>query len=146
MVSIGANVSLGYARAPRYGNGEILLQARKPTAKIEIGPDTVTSNNVVMVANDSIRIGRNCLIGDLVSIIDSDFHAIEAQERKRSAGQVAAVSIGDNVWLGARVMVMKGVSIGNNSVIAAGSVVTTTIPGDVVAGGVPAKIIRKIPG
>ena len=56
----------------------------------------------------------------------------------------APIVIEDNVWIGANVVVMPGVTIGKHSVIAAGSVVTKDIPADVVAGGVPAKIIRKL--
>ncbi len=143
-VSIGGSVTLGYSKAPRYGNGEILLQARRKTARIEIGSHTATSNNVTLIANDLIEIGENCLIGDLVSIVDSDFHAIDLNMRKKSNGETKPVFIGDNVWLGSRVMVFKGVSIGENSVIAAGSIVSKSIPGNVVAGGIPAKVIRSI--
>ncbi len=57
---------------------------------------------------------------------------------------IKPVRIGNNVWIGSRVMVLKGASIGDNSVIAAMSVVTSAIPANCVAAGVPAKVIRKI--
>ncbi len=142
IVTIHEDVMLGYAKAPRYGNGEILLQARKKTAAIDIGAGTAISNNVALVANASIDIGERSLIGDFVLIIDSDFHDID--KRRSSCGVVGPITIGDNVWLGSRVIVMKGVSIGRNSVIAAGSIVTKSIPENVLAGGIPAKIIRNI--
>jgi maltose O-acetyltransferase len=59
-------------------------------------------------------------------------------------GTIKPVSIGNNVWIGSRVMILKGASIGDNSVIAAMSVVTSAIPANCVAAGVPAKVIRKI--
>jgi len=144
IVTIHENVKLGYSKAPRYGNGEILLQARKKSAILDIGTGTATSNNVMLIANEAIKIGKNCLIGELVSVYDSDFHDIDIDKRRQSRGEVAAVLIGDNVWLGSRVMVMKGVTIGNNSVIAAGSIVTKPIPENVLAAGIPATTIRKI--
>jgi len=143
-VTVKSNVTIGYSKAPRYGNGEILLQARQSKSRIEINSNTVMSNNVTMIANDLIQIGESVLIGDCVSIFDSDFHAINPCERGLSHGRDAPVSIGNKVWLGSRVLVLKGVSIGENSVIAAGSVVTNNIPRDVVAGGVPARVIRKL--
>lgn len=147
IVRIGEHVSLGYRPAPRLGSGEILLQARaggRGMSCVEIGARTAISNNVSIIAMQSVRIGEGCQIGDGVTIFDSDFHEIDPATRSRSAGLIAPVAIGDNVWLGSRVMVLKGVTIGNNTVVAAGSVVTRALPANVVAAGVPAKIIRTI--
>lgn len=143
-VAIGARLALGFSLAPRVGSGEILLQARTSNALIEIGADTTLSNGVSIIALDSVSIGRDCRIGDSVAIYDSDFHELSPATRNRSAGEVRPVTIGDNVWLGSRVMVLKGVTIGNNSVVAAGAVVAQCIPANVLAGGVPAKVIRGL--
>ncbi len=143
-ISIGAGVSLGYRKAPMLGNGRILLQARTSGASISIGSATITSNNVSIISCDNISIGAGCQIGDQVTIIDSDFHEINPENRKSSGGKVAPVVIGDNVWLGSRVMVLKGVTIGHHCVVAAGSVVTKSIPARCLAAGSPAKVIRKI--
>ena len=96
------------------------------------------------MANDCIAIGNKCQIGDLVAIYDSDFHEISPATRNRSTGPSAPVRIGNNVWLGSRVMVLKGVAIGDNSVIAAMSVVTKSVPPNSLAAGIPAKVIRSI--
>lgn len=141
---IGDGNSFGYRPAPRLGTGEILLQARQPNATITIGEANAFSNNVSLVANEQITIGDKCLIGELVSIYDCDFHEINPATRNRSAGLTKPVSIGNNVWLGSRVMVLKGVTIGDNSVIAAASVVTKSIPANCIAAGSPAKVIRLI--
>lgn len=143
-VRIGERVNLGYVPAPRLGSGEILLQARGKDSYISIGRHTVTSNNIAVVAMISIEIGENCQIGDLVTIYDSDFHAVNPASRKKSTGEVAPVTIGNNVWLGSRVMVLKGVTIGDNTVVAAGSIVTKSLPPNVVAAGIPAKVVREI--
>ena len=130
--------------APRYGRGEILLQPRAEDATISIGSGTIFSNNVSIVAMRSIRIGSDCLIGDLVQIIDCDFHELDPLRRRTSVGRIKPVEIGNNVWLGSRVMVLCGVTIGDNTVIGAGSVVTRSIPANSVAVGVPAKVIRTL--
>jgi len=144
-VTIGAQVKLGYRPAPRLGRGEILLQARRPEANIDIGSRTAASNNVSIVAMRSVSIGTDCLLGDLVAIYDCDFHAVDARNRRKSPGKIEPVRIGNNVWLGSRVIVLKGVTIGSDTVVAAGSVVTQTLPSGVVAGGVPAKVLKPVP-
>jgi maltose O-acetyltransferase len=142
-INIGDNVSLGYVMAPCVGSGEIMLQARDKGSVISIGDNTFFSNNVSIVARKHIQIGLSCLIGDNVSIVDADFHEVNP-ERRRESGHVAPVYIGDNVWLGSRVMVLKGVSIGDHSVIAAGAIVTSDIPPRSLAAGIPARVIKSI--
>ena len=102
------------------------------------------SNNVSLVANEQITVGNKCQIGELVSIFDCDFHQIPPATRNSSPGLTKPVILGDNVWLGSRVLVLKGVTIGDNSIVAAASVVTKSIPADCIAAGNPAKIIRPI--
>jgi maltose O-acetyltransferase len=141
---IGGHNSFGYRPAPRLGTGEILLQTRQTNATITIGEASAFSNNVSLVANEKITIGNSCLIGELVSIYDCDFHEINPATRNHSAGLTKPVVIGNNVWLGSRVIVLKGVTIGENSVIAAASVVTESVPANCIAAGSPAKVIRPI--
>ena len=76
--------------------------------------------------------------------MDADFHEINPDTRNRSVGLVKPVSVGDNVWIGSRVMILKGASIGDNSIIGAMSLVTSSIPANCVAAGVPAKVIRQL--
>lgn len=140
-VVIGDDVQLGFRLAPRIGNGAIMLQARGAEAAIVVGAGTVVSNNVSVVCTKGVKIGANGRIGDQVIIYDCDFHEVTPGQRNVSSGKSAAVIIRDNVWLGSRVIVLKGVDIGDNSVVAAGAVVTRSLPANVVAGGVPARII-----
>lgn len=141
---IGNGNLFGYRTAARLGTGEILLQARQLGATITIGEANWFSNNVSIVANQQISIGDRCAIGDLASIYDCDFHEINPATRYHSTGLTKPVIIGNNVWLGSRVIVLKGVTIGDNSVIAAGSVVTKPIPANCIAAGNPARVIRLI--
>jgi maltose O-acetyltransferase len=143
-IRVGDRTSFGFPLAYRVGTGEIMLQARTPEAEIVIGQNTVFNNNTVLCAVQSIRIGNRCLIGDFVAIMDADFHEINPDTRNRSVGLVKPVSVGDNVWIGSRVMILKGASIGDNSIIGAMSLVTSSIPANCVAAGVPAKVIRQL--
>jgi maltose O-acetyltransferase len=141
---VGDQTIFGFPLSFRLGNGEIMLQPRTVDAEILIGQDTIFNNNTAVCAVKSIRVGNNCRIGDCVSIMDADFHEINPATRDSSAGVVKPVNIGDNVWIGSRVMILKGASIGDNSVIAAMSVVTSAIPANCVAAGIPARVIRQI--
>lgn len=141
---IGNNNSFGWRLAPRMGNGEIVLQPRSEDAEIVVGNGNAFSNNISIVAMGKITIGDGCLIGDQVAILDCDFHEMDPRKRRSGVGPVRPVTIGDNVWLGSRVMVLKGVSIGDNSVVAAMSVVTKSVPANTLVAGNPAKIIRPI--
>lgn len=143
-VEIGGRTRFGYALAPKFGCGDILLQARTEPSRIEIRAHTILSNNVSVIACERVTIGEHCLIGDAVTITDSDFHELDPERRHDGAGATAAVTIGNNVWLGSRVVVLKGVTIGDGSVIAAGAVVAKDIPARVLAAGVPAKVIRTL--
>lgn len=128
----------------RASDGEILLQPRGFDAELVIGNGNAFNNNVSLICMGKISTGDHCLIGDQVMIYDCDWHEIDPQHRSRSVGPVRPVIIGNNAWFGSRVMVLKGVTIGDNSVIAAASVVTKPIPANCIAAGNPAKVIRSI--
>jgi maltose O-acetyltransferase len=143
-VSIGDGNSFGYHLAPRLGDGRLLLQPRAEGAVISIGSRNAFSNNVAIVAMSSIAIGHDCLCGDQVTITDCDFHPVEPHLRHVGHGQVAPVSIGNNVWIGSRSMILKGVSLGDNVVVGAMSVVTRSFPANVLIAGAPAKVVRSL--
>lgn len=87
--------------------------------------------------------GSNVLCGSNVTITDSDWHGIRSSERN-IMGKVAGVVIGNNVWLGLNVIVLKGVTIGDNTIVGAGSVVTHSIPANVIADGQPARVVKAL--
>jgi maltose O-acetyltransferase len=130
--------------APMLGSGALLIQPRNPDALIEIGKNNCFSNNITLCANEKISIGHGCQIGDQVAIYDCDFHEIDPTTRHLSFGPTCPVVIGNNVWLGSRVIILKGVTIGDNTIIGAMSTVTKSIPSNCVAAGIPAHIIRNI--
>lgn len=141
---IGDDVLIGYPFAPHFFGFHCLICAEFSTAVITIGSGTSLSNDVSIRALNRIVIGRNCLIGDRVTIYDSDFHEVSPDFRRRSPGVTEPVLIADNVWIGSQVTILRGVEVGQNSVIAAGSIVTRSVPVNSIVAGNPAKIIRKI--
>ena len=139
-----SKVNLGYFPSPFFYNGNIHLEARLKNSKIEFGSNVFVNNNFVAVCLNSIKIGDNVLIGTNVEIFDSDFHNTEPIERFGGKAEVKEVIIHNNVWIGSNVKILKGVTIGENSVISNGSIVTKSIPRNVIAAGVPAKVIKEL--
>lgn len=107
-------------------------------ARLEIGYAHINSRSTIMCFNH-IKIGNDVFIGENVTIRDSDTHHIVNAPREVTE----PIIIGDHVWIGINATILKGATIGSGSVIAAGSVVTKTIPEHVLAGGIPAKVIRE---
>jgi len=113
-------------------------------ATLKIGNHVGISGATIFCSN-SITIGDHVLVGANASIYDTDFHPLGPNARRNDAkATTAPVTIEDDVWLGASSIVLKGVTIGQGSVIGAGSVVTHDIPPFTLAGGVPAKPIKQI--
>lgn len=113
--------------------------------QIVIGDRTFVNFNLTALDVAPITIGSDCQIGPNVQLL-TPTHPIAPQPRKDKLEAAEAIVIEDNVWLGGGVIVCPGVTIGENSVIGAGSVVTKDIPANVVAVGNPARVIRSIAG
>lgn len=143
-VLLGNSITVGYRLASIMGDGTVRLQARGERARISVGDGVQFSNNVQVFAELSVAIGARCLIGDSVQIMDSDFHDLSAEGRHAKQPLTAAVTLEENVFVGSRVIILKGVTIGRDSVIGAGSVVVRSIPPGVIAAGNPAKVIRHL--
>ncbi len=110
---------------------------------LEIGEGAFINYGCSIAADLLVRIGPRCNIGTHVIIMDNDFHRLEPDRRHEKPAS-RPIILEENVWLGGRVIVLNGVTIGKDSVIGAGSVVTRDIPPGVVAAGVPAKVIRQL--
>lgn len=111
---------------------------------LEIGARSYLGVSCVICARQAIRIGTDCLIAEHVTIRDHDHRFGPSVITARAGFSTAPVTIGNNVWIGAKATVTKGVSIGDNSVIGANSVVTQDIPANSVAVGAPAWVVRTI--
>lgn len=116
--------------------------SKSRSGKIILGDYCLLAPGVRISSAESISIGDNAMLAANVTISDSDWHGI--YNRIRPFRCTKPVVIENNVWLGERVIVCKGVTIGENSVIGAGAVVTRDIPANVIAAGNPAKIIKTL--
>ena len=121
------------------------FQTFMDTAKILVGDGVGLGNASIVARSKTVKIGDNTMIAPNAIIMDSDFHALwppsgrltnPAFENDRD------VTIGKDVWIGTQVVILKGVTIGDNSIIGARSVVTKDIPANVIAAGSPAKVLR----
>lgn len=125
------------SRIEVYSNGELIIG------------DYSGTNNITLLCSKKIHIGNHVNIGNGSYIYDSNFHSLDWQKRKNRIEDIkdaksAPIYIGNYVFIGARCIIGKGITIGDKSIIAAGSVVTKNIPAGEIWGGNPARFIKKI--
>ena len=111
---------------------------------ITLGMKVFFNFNCVVLDVAPVTIGSNVLFGPSVQVYTAT-HPISAAERRKWLESAKPITIGSDVWLGGGAIVCPGVTIGERSVIGAGSVVTRNVPSDVVAAGNPARVIRELP-
>lgn len=143
-ISIGNNMQSGVVSSQHYYTHYNFFEARTPESTITIGDNVAVSNNVSIVATNQINIGDNVIIGHSCTIIDADGHKERPQERHNPDNNGLPVVIKNNVLLYANVTVTKGVTIGENTIIGTGSIVTKDIPANVIAAGNPCRVIRNL--
>lgn len=145
-IQISRSVHFGVERSPDFFTHYIYLDVRKATSEIVIGNNTYINNGACIISDGcKIKIGENCLFGSSLQILDSDFHDLSPANRFGGDNILKGdINIEDNVFVGNNVTILKGVVIGENSVIANGSIVTSSIPANVIAAGIPAKVIRRL--
>lgn len=110
---------------------------------ISVGKNFYANFGCVMLDPGEITVGDNVLFGPRVSIYTAR-HAFDAKERAAGACFAKPVKIGNNVWVGGGVHMDHGITIGDNSIIGAGSIITRDVPANVVAAGSPCRVIREI--
>jgi acetyltransferase-like isoleucine patch superfamily enzyme len=140
VVDNGGQIHLGERVRIRATHVPVEL-ASFPGGVLKVGPRTFINSGVSICAQQLVVIGENCAIGNYSLIMDTDFHKVGDHTEWPLAKPVV---IEDDVWIAARVTVLKGVRIGRGAVIAAGAVVTKDVPPYTVVGGVPAKVIRTL--
>lgn len=149
----GVGVAAG-ARVLLRGGGRLVIgagtqidrdaQLQVLAGRLEIGPGGHVGPGAILVARHSIVIGRDVLIAEYVTLRDQDHRFGLDPPTARNGFVTAPIRLGDNVWLGAKVTVLKGVTIGNNVIVGANSVVSRDLPDNVVAVGAPARVIRRL--
>ncbi len=110
---------------------------------IQLGDNVFINYNCTILDCGLVQIGNNVFMGPNVSLYAA-YHPIVASERITGLELASPITIGENVWLGGNVVVCQGVTIGENTTIGAGSVVTRSIPANVLAAGNPCRVIREI--
>ena len=140
LCSLSRYTALGVARP-------VILRTLRANARIKID-ENVGMSGAVVCAAESVEIGAECLLGADVMIFDTDFHALAPEGRRFCNDPLkiasAPVRIGRNVFVGARSIIMKGVTIGENAVVGAGSVVACDIPANCVVAGNPLRVVRQL--
>jgi len=149
-ISFSNHKSLIVGKSVSIGKGTMIFVTDeknngKPSS-LTIGSRTVINEyNNIRASGGVVKIGKNCLIAQFVTIVGSNYSIDSPEELCELPWDErnAFVNIGDNVWIGAGATILPGVTIGNGAIVAAGAVVTKDLPENCIGGGVPMKIIRK---
>lgn len=107
---------------------------------LEIGENVFINYGSSLVAASHVVVGNDCLIGTHVIVMDCDFHCVEDKSWDTTG---KPITLEDRVWLGNRSIILKGITVGHDAVVAAGSVVTKDVPARTVVAGNPARVVRE---
>jgi acetyltransferase-like isoleucine patch superfamily enzyme len=133
-MDINSEINVNGGFSVYYGGDIICFK----NSKLTLGSGFFNSN-VKLRCTNSITIGNNVAISHDVTIMDSDAHNIDYEGYQMTK----PVIIGDNVWIGSRAMILKGVKVGDGAIIAAGAIVTKDVPANSIVAGSPAKVIKE---
>jgi acetyltransferase-like isoleucine patch superfamily enzyme len=139
-LEIGRGATLRVGRWTWIGHG---CKIRVHEGEVEIGAKTVMGQECTISAYQHVSIGRECILADRVMLIDFDHGVTEVERPIRLQGIYKRdVRVANNVWIGYGACVLRGVSVGDNSIVGTNSVLTRDVPANAVVGGVPARLIR----
>jgi acetyltransferase-like isoleucine patch superfamily enzyme len=139
----GRNGQIRFGRFAWIGHGS---KIRCHEGIVEIGPKTVVGQDCTISAYQRVSIGQQCVIADRAMFIDFDHNVADPEQPIRKQGIYKRdVIVGSNVWIGYGAQILRGVTVGDNAIIGASSVVTRDIPANAVAAGSPARVIRMRP-
>ena len=139
----GRGARLRFGRFVWVGHG---TKIRCHEGTVEIGAKTVLGQECTISAYQRVKIGRECVIADRVMFIDFDHNVTDVEQPIRKQGIYKRdVVVGSNVWIGYGAQILRGVTVGDNAIIGASSVVTRDIPANAVAAGTPARVVRMRP-
>ncbi len=137
---IGRDARVVLGRWSWLGHG---TKVRAHEGEVTIGAKSVLGQDCTISAYQRVAIGRECIVADRVMLIDFDHGVVEVERPIRLQGIYKRdVCVGHNVWIGYGACVLRGVTVGDNSVIGTSAVVTRDLPANAVAAGVPARVIR----
>jgi acetyltransferase-like isoleucine patch superfamily enzyme len=148
LLFLGKRLEIQIARRGRVRFGRFVwigdgTKIRCHEGEVAIGDKTVLGQECTISAYQHVRIGEQCVIADRAMFIDFDHGTVEVERPIRVQGIYKRdVDVGSNVWIGYGACILRGVKIGDNSVIGTNSVVTSDVPANAVVGGIPARVIR----
>jgi len=148
MLFLGRGLELEVGRKGRVEFGRFVwigdkTKIRCHEGQVEIGSKTVMGQECTISAYQRVRIGEQCVIADRAMFIDFDHGVVEVERPIRLQGIYKRdVVVGSNVWIGYGACILRGVSVGDNSIVGTNSVVTKDVPANAVVAGIPARIIR----
>jgi acetyltransferase-like isoleucine patch superfamily enzyme len=148
LLFLGRGLELQVARGARIEFGRFVwigdgTKIRCHEGRVEIGAKTVIGQECTVSAYQRVRIGEQCVIADRAMFIDFDHGVVEVERPIRSQGIYKRdVEVGSNVWIGYGACILRGVRVGDNSIVGTNSVVTRDVPANAVVAGIPARIIR----
>jgi acetyltransferase-like isoleucine patch superfamily enzyme len=139
-LEIGRRGRIDFGRFVWIGDG---TKIRSHEGRVEIGAKTVMGQECTISAYQRVRIGEQCVIADRAMFIDFDHGVVEVERPVRQQGIYKRdVVVGSNVWVGYGACILRGVSVGDNSIVGTNSVVTRDVPANAIVAGIPARIIR----
>ena len=148
LLFLGRHLELQIARKGRVEFGRFVwigdgTKIRCHEGVVEIGSKTVMGQECTISAYQRVRIGEQCVIADRAMFIDFDHGVVEVERSIREQGIYKRdVEVGSNVWIGYGACVLRGVRVGDNSIVGTNSVVTKDVPANAVVAGIPARVIR----
>jgi acetyltransferase-like isoleucine patch superfamily enzyme len=148
LLFLGSGLELQIARSGRVDFGRFVwlgegTKIRCHEGSVEIGAKTVLGQECTISAYRRVRIGEQCVIADRAMFIDFDHGVVEVERPIRQQGiYTRDVEVGSNVWIGYGACILRGVRVGDNSIVGTNSVVTRDVPANAVVAGIPARIIR----
>ncbi|MBA3748736.1 MAG: acyltransferase [Solirubrobacterales bacterium] len=139
-IEIGKGATLHLGRWSWIGHGS---KIRVHEGEARIGAKSVLGQECTISAFQHVSIGRECIIADRVMLIDFDHGVVEVERPVRAQGIYKRdVRVGHNVWIGYGVAILRGVTVGDNSVLGTSTIVSKDVPANAVAAGVPVRVIR----
>ena len=139
-LQIAKRGKIRFGRFTWIGDG---TKIRSHEGEVVIGAKTVLGQECTISAYQRVRIGEQCVIADRAMFIDFDHGVVEVERPIRLQGIYKdPVEVGSNVWVGYGACILRGVAVGDNSVIGTSSVITKDVPANTVVGGVPGKLLR----
>ena len=140
-LQVGRRGRIDFGRFVWLGHG---TKIRCHEGVVEIGAKTVRGQECTISASELVRIGEQCVVADRAMFIDFDHGVVEVERPIRKQGiYTRPVEVGSNVWIGYGACILRGVRVGDNSIVGTNCVVTKDVPANAVVAGVPARIVRR---